>query len=330
MMETSVTTSTPTRYQGRLRPRKEGYEALLGRLSHQSVVKHYDAYADIAWDSSDFAIDPEDPRWELPEDDTLSVTAWYRSQPEPVRARIGLHATACKMRVGVEFENVLKRGLLEFAATLPSDAPELRYAYHEVIEEAQHSLMFSEFVRRTGLQVPGLSARMQWYARRVVSFGRRFPELFFVFVLGGEEPIDHAQRRALASSRNIHPVLRRIVQIHVTEEARHLCFAHEYLRRAVPALKPTRKLALQMRAPFILGMMTPMMMQAPEFLIRTYGIPDEAVRDAYTDNAIHRCRVHESLESVRQLCIELGIVGNGWTRLLWRHLGLWPDAQQGG
>jgi hypothetical protein len=125
-------------------------------------------------------------------------------------------------------------------------------------------------------------------------------------------------------------VLRRIVQIHVTEEARHLCFAHEYLRRAVPALKPTRKLALQMRAPFILGMMTPMMMQAPEFLIRTYGIPDEAVRDAYTDNAIHRCRVHESLESVRQLCIELGIVGNGWTRRLWRHLGIWPDAQQAG
>ena len=326
-MDTAPLSSTPTRYQGRLRPRKEGYQALLGRLSHQSVVKHYDAYADIAWDSPDFAIDPEDPRWELPENDTLGATAWYRSQPEPVRARLGLHAIAGKMRVGVEFESVLKRGLLEFAATLPSDAPELRYAYHEVIEEAQHSLMFSEFVRRTGLQVPGLSARMQWYARRVVSFGRKFPELFFVFVLGGEEPIDHAQREALASSRNIHPLLRRIVQIHVTEEARHLCFAREYLRRTVPALGPTRKLLLSLRAPFILSLMAPMMMQAPECLIHTYGIPGEVVREAYTDNAVHRQRVHESVESVRQLCIELGIVSTGWTRLLWRRLGIWPDAQ---
>src|SRR5439155_23141158 len=41
------------------------YQHLLRRLSHQSVVKHFDAYADIDWDAEDYRIDPEDPRWEL-------------------------------------------------------------------------------------------------------------------------------------------------------------------------------------------------------------------------------------------------------------------------
>ena len=31
------------------------YRRLLDRLSHQSVVKHYDAYADIPWDDPDLA-----------------------------------------------------------------------------------------------------------------------------------------------------------------------------------------------------------------------------------------------------------------------------------
>ncbi len=33
------------------RTREESYAALVARLSHQSVVKHFDAYADIPWDS---------------------------------------------------------------------------------------------------------------------------------------------------------------------------------------------------------------------------------------------------------------------------------------
>ena len=125
------------------------YQLLLRRLSHQSVVKHFDAYADVDWDAAEHRIDPEDPIWELDADDVLGATAWYRDQPQPVRARLGLHLIAAKMKIGTQFENVLQRGLLEFAWTLANGVPEFRYAYHEVIEEGQHSLMFQEFVNRT-------------------------------------------------------------------------------------------------------------------------------------------------------------------------------------
>ncbi len=302
--------------------RQETYPQLVARLSHQSVVKHFDAYADIAWDDPDFRIDPEDPRWELSADDVLGATAWYRSRPQAVRARIGLHMMATFMKIGLQFEGVLKRGLLEFALDLPNRSPEFRYAYHEVIEEAQHSLMFQEFVNRSGFDIPGLGWWERMGARLVMSFGRTFPELFFVFVLGGEDPIDHVQRMALRSGRDIHPLLRRIMQIHVTEEARHLCFARHYLKEHVGELGPVRRLLLSRGAPVILAIMAQMMMRPSRQIVRTYEIPGSVIREAYTRNPVHRARTLEALRKVRELCTELGLITPAATRV-WRLLGIW-------
>jgi len=41
----------------------EDWHTLLDRLNHQSVHKHFDAYADIDWNSEELRLDPEDPRW---------------------------------------------------------------------------------------------------------------------------------------------------------------------------------------------------------------------------------------------------------------------------
>src|SRR2546426_9239550 len=233
--------------------RRESFAQLVSRLSHQSVVKHFDAYADIAWDTEEFHVDPLDARWELAEDDVLGSSAWYRDQPPAVRARLGLHLVAHFMKIGLQFEGVLKQGLLAFAASLPNRSPEFRYVYHEIIEEAQHALMFQEFVNRSGFDLRGLTGVHRFLAGRVPTLARVFPELFFVFVLGGEDPIDHVQRRALRRAQPVHPLLRRIMQIHVTEEARHLCFARHYLKEHVPHLGRARRAALALRAPVVLS-----------------------------------------------------------------------------
>ncbi|HWP66340.1 MAG TPA: diiron oxygenase [Candidatus Limnocylindria bacterium] len=301
----------------------EHYAALLARLSHQSVVKHYDAFADIAWDAPEMRIDPDDSRWILSQDDPLGRTAWYRSQPPGVCSRIGLHMICTFMQIGIEFESVLQRGLLNFAQSLPHGAPEFRYAYHEVIEEGQHSLMFAEFVRRAGLPVRGLQWWQKIGAAQVMRFGRTFPELFFVFVLGGEDPIDHVQRRVLASGRDVHPLIRRIMQIHVTEEARHLCFARHFLRRRVPQLSGVKRFILSRRAPIILAIMSQMMMRPSPTIVRTYGIPPEVIREAYTHNPEHRARTQEAVAKVRSLLAELGLYEGGAVRV-WKLLGLAP------
>jgi hypothetical protein len=302
----------------------DNWERLLDRLNRQSVVKHFDAYADVAWDDPALAIDASDSRWALSADEPLGATTWYQSLPPEERSRIGLHMIASTMKTGLQFESILKRGLLEWAAGLPNGSPEFRYAYHEVIEEAQHSLMFQEFVNRAGFDVAGLSPAMQFQARQIVRLGRRFPELFFVFVLGGEDPIDHVQRRALQRG-DAHPLLQRIMRIHVTEEARHLSFARSYLRRRVPTLSRSRRWQLAARAPLILAAMTRLMMEPPSQLIREHGIPAAVIRAAYRDNPQHRERALESMRKVRELLVELGLVPPS-ARHLWNRLGIWDEA----
>ena len=305
--------------------RSESYGALVARLARQSVVKHFDAYADVDWDAPEHAIDQTDPIWALDADDPLGATSWYRALPAETRARLGLHLIASQVKLGLEFERTLKIGLLEFASTLDDAAPQFRYAYHEVIEETQHSLMFRELLLRIGLEVPGLGWRDRMGARRVGRLGRTFPPLFFLFVLGGEEPIDYEQRRLLRSGIALHPLVARIMRIHVTEEARHICFAREYLRDRVPRLPAARRASLAIQAPLLLADMTNHMMRPSAHVVRTYGMPDAVVREAFTESTAHRRFVMDSLAHVRGLCAELGLVGP-WMLPLWRRLGMWDDA----
>jgi len=304
-------------------PRK-AYAARIDQLSEKSVAKHFDAYEDIAWNDPRFQIHLDDPRFEKSGDDVLGRTDWYRSQPAAVRARIGLHHLAAQMKFGIDFEAVLSRGLLEFTSTLPNGAPEFRYAYHEIVEEAQHSMMFQEFVNRTGLPVKGLGGLVRFTSRFVPRLGRSFPELFFLYVLAGETPIDRVQRTALAEL-DLHPLQRRVLQIHVTEEARHICFAKAYLREHVPRLNALRRFTLAVRAPAILSTMARQMLDPPAALVRTYGIPKSVVREAYIDNPEHHAQVVAGLEPIRTLCEELGLI-SGLPAALWRAFGLQPRA----
>ena len=165
---------------------EDAYHRLLARLSHQSVVKHYDAYADIPWDDPAYAIDPATPGSRSPS----TILSGPRRGTAPAAGDAGAPRAAHVRdlhRIGWSFESILKRGMLEFVSALPDDAPEFRYAYHEIIEEAQHSLIFHEFVRRSGLEVrpPRLLGLGQ---HRVPRLGRRFPELFFMLVSAARTP----------------------------------------------------------------------------------------------------------------------------------------------
>jgi len=299
----------------------DNYEKLLGRLSDQSVRKHCDAYVDVAWDTPELAIEAQDPRWELPAWDELGGTGWYRAQPAAVRRGIGLHLIAGRMKVGWQFENVLQRGLLTFVEALPNHAPEFRYAHHEIIEESQHSLMFQEFVDRTTLDIPVFPLWMRLGNRPVIGSASWFPEMFFLHVLAGEEPIDYLQRKILREHAELHPLVRRLTQLHITEEARHVCFAREYLSRRVPELGPVRKALLRLQAPFVFfGTATLMLRPLPD-LVRSFEIPREVLRAAYHHNPRHRQLMADSLAKVRTLCEEIEIL-TPRMQPVWRRLGI--------
>ena len=299
-----------------------GYERTVRKLGQASVKKHFDAYADIDWDHPAHRIEADDPRFELDDDEPLGATDWYRALPQATRARIGLHVVASRMRTGIDFEAILSRGLLELASVRACGSAELRYAYHEVIEESQHSLMFQELVHRTGMATEGLSGFERFASRGVPRLGRTFPECFFVHVLAGEAPVDQLQRRLLARARPVHPLLRRIMQIHVTEEARHICFAEQFLDRNVPCLGPIKAWRLAIGAPFIIQSTVATMLRTPRDVVRAHAIPRAVVREA-DSGLVHARQLEEGIAPIRARMATLGVL-DAHTAPLWRWLGLLP------
>ncbi|MET8862611.1 diiron oxygenase [Nonomuraea sp. NPDC004580] len=301
------------------------YRAVIERLSKASVDKHWEPYRDIPWDDPEFHVDPSDPRWELPGVDRLGGHPWYRAQPPEVRARIGLWRVATAMKIGLQFENLLKRGLLNYAYRLPNGSPEFRYVYHETIEEGHHGMMFQEFVNRTGMPIRGMPRPLSAVAQVAPWIPLVSTELFFVFVLGGEDPIDHVQRRVLKDGRPHHPLEEIIMRIHVAEEARHISFARHYLRNRVPRMPAYRRFLLGLFAPVVLGVMARIMLAPPGPMIRRFRIPAGVVADVYLRDPDAGREVRDSVARTRELCAEIGLV-NPVSRRVWKLMGIWADA----
>jgi len=297
---------------------------LAERLSRQSVEKHHDAYVDIAWDDPELAIGPDDPRGGLFAFDPLAQTDWFRAQPPELQARIGLHRVCAAFKVGMQFENLLQRGLLTYAFRLPNGAPEYRYLHHEVIEESQHSLMFQELVNRSQMPVDGMPRWLRTVAPPAVTVIQRlFPELFFLLVLGGEDPVDHLQRRQLREGTS-HPLVERIMRIHVTEEARHIAFARTYLKDLVPTLSTARRKHLALRVPLVLWIMAPLMVDPTPELHRAHGVPKAVLAEARRSPEGRQLR-KDSVAKIRRLCGELGLL-TPTARRVWKRCGLWDRA----
>ncbi len=81
-------------------------------MSEASVDLHFDAFKDIDWDHPDYAVDPTDPRWILPEADVLGRHPWYRGLPEDEQIRVGLYLQANVTKVGQQFEQMLIGGVM--------------------------------------------------------------------------------------------------------------------------------------------------------------------------------------------------------------------------
>lgn len=302
---------------------KKSYLGVIDRLNKASVDKHWEAYADIPWDDPEFTVDKTDPRWVLPEFDRLGETAWYKAQPPEIQAQIGLWRVATAMKIGLQFENLLKRGLLNYAYRLPNGRPEFRYVYHETTEECHHGMMFQEFVNRTKMPIRGMPRALNLIAQAAPWIPLVSTEMFFVFVLGGEDPIDYVQRKSLKGGHIKHPLEETIMKIHIAEEARHISFARHYLKHRVPNMTPARRRILGVATPVVLGVMARIMLSPPGPMVRHFNIPKDVVRAAYK-NPASQAEISNSVGKIRDLMAELGVIGPV-NRRVWKAFGIWDE-----
>lgn len=302
---------------------KKSYLGVIDRLNKASVEKHWEAYADIPWDDPEFTVDKNDARWVLPEFDRLGETAWYQAQPPEIQAQIGLWRVATAMKIGLQFENLLKRGLLNYAYRLPNGRPEFRYVYHETTEECHHGMMFQEFVNRTKMPIRGMPRALSLIAQAAPWIPLVSTEMFFVFVLGGEDPIDYVQRKSLKGGHIKHPLEETIMKIHIAEEARHISFARHYLKHRVPNMSPARRRILGVATPVVLGVMARIMLSPPGPMVRHFNIPKDVVRAAYR-NPASQAEISNSVGKIRDLMAELGVIGPV-NRRVWKAFGIWDE-----
>ncbi|MGW5311710.1 AurF N-oxygenase family protein [Nocardia thailandica] len=296
------------------------YRDILRGLSEGSVTKHFDPYVDIDWDSPDFVVDPTDRRWIMPVEDPLGRHPWYRAQPVERQIEMGMWRQAGIAKVGLDFEQLLIRGLMQYLVSVPNGDPEFRYVTHEAAEECNHTMMFQEMINRIGhLDVIGMGPIDRKLTMIIWPAVKYFPELFFTMILGGEEPIDHLQKSLLRGSPNLHPMVRRVMQIHVAEEARHISFAHEYLRRNVPGMNVATKFVLSLAFPLAMRIMLDMIATPPKEFVEKFAIPDQVMREAYWGDPESRRQIRDIFADVRALAEHSGLM-NPIARRAWQLL----------
>lgn len=298
------------------------YRDLLGTLSEGSVHKNFDPYLDIAWDSAEFAIDRDDPRWILSaETDPLGATSWYRGLPRERRIEIGRMREANSIKVGLGFESILIRLMMHYAMTLPNGSPEFRYCLHEMTEECNHIQMFQELVNRIGDDVPGMRRHFRILSPLVGVLGGYFPIIGFIGILGGEEPIDHYQKSLIRAGAEMPPAVRRVMQIHIAEEARHISFAGEFLRTHTGRLGPVRRSVVSVLFPLAMRWLVGEIMTPSRAFAAELGIPPQVRSEAFWSSARSREILAGYFGDMRGLAQDLGLM-NRVSRAVWRRAGI--------
>ena len=293
------------------------YVDMLTTLSEGSVRRNFNPYTDIEWNSPEFAVIDNDERWILPASDPLGRHLWYKAQPVERQIEIGRWRQANVAKVGLQFELILIRGLMNYASWVPNGSPEYRYCLHESVEECNHTMMFQEMVNRIGADAPGMPRLLRWLSPLIPLAAGPLPIPFFFGVLAGEEPIDHTQKMVLREGKSLHPIMERVMAIHVAEEARHISFAHEYLRKRVPNLKGRRRFWLSLNVPIIMRVLCQAIVVPPRSFWNEFDIPRSVRKELFFRSPESRQFLRDMFADVRMLCYDTGLM-NPFAKMVWR------------
>jgi hypothetical protein len=292
------------------------YVETLATLSEGSVRRHFNPYTDIDWDAPKFSVTQNDPRWVLPASDPLGCHSSYTAQPLDKQIAMGMWREANIAKVSLHLESVLVRGLMQYAFWVPTGSPEHRYCLHEAVEECNHTLMFQELVNRIGVNVPGMPRLLRWISPVVPLYAGPLPAVFFFGVLAGEVPVEHMQKNVLREGKSLHPIMEKVMAIHVAEEARHISFAHEYLRKRVPRMRRYSRFWLSLYVPVVMRVLCQAIVVPPLSFFKEFDI-GRSVRKEFFNAPESRQTLRNMFSDVRMLCYDVGLM-NPIARLMWR------------
>ncbi|MFE9408191.1 diiron oxygenase [Streptomyces sp. NPDC006704] len=205
---------------GLLRDREQVAERLL-----ESSAKHsFDPDKELDWDAP-----LEDGKWFWPPE-LLSLydTPLWRRMSEDQRMELARHEAASLASLGIWFEIILMQLLVRHIYDKSVTSNHVRYALTEIADECRHSMMFARMIKKGGAPTYPVP-RIYHNLARVLKTVSTTPGSFAATLLG-EEILDWMQRLTFPDDR-VQTIVRGVTRIHVVEEARHVRYAREELRR---------------------------------------------------------------------------------------------------
>ena len=209
-------------------------DAIAARLLRASSQKSFDPEVDVEWDQP---LPPD--MFYMPEHRvSLYGTPLWETMSRRQRIDLSRHEIASTASVGIWFELILLQLLARHVYDIDPTADHVRYALVEIGDECRHSVMFSRLIEKLGCPAygPGPVAHRLGRFMKTTAGGAQM----FAAILIAEEILDTLQRELMADE-TVQPLVRRVSQIHVIEEARHVRYARDELRRQVAVASPPAK-----------------------------------------------------------------------------------------
>ncbi|OXR39773.1 hypothetical protein B7C42_08158 [Nocardia cerradoensis] len=199
-------------------------DQVAARLIEGSVRRSHNSLLEIDWDA------PQDPDlfYMPPELVTLYGTPLWESMTHRQRVELSRQEVANTFSRAVWFENTLNQGLLRAMLHQDPTSAHVHYALTELGDETRHMVMFGKMISAIGAEPYRLSLIQALTVQAMPLFYRGL--MLYLAALCGEEVIDDVQRKFLRHP-DLQPIVAQTMRIHIAEEARHIRFAREGVRR---------------------------------------------------------------------------------------------------
>ena len=212
-----------------------GREEFSERLLKGSVKRSYAPIVDIDWDAP---LDP-DKFYLPPKTVSLYGTPLWDDMSRAQQIDLSRQELVNTLSAGIWFENMLNQALLRKMIHQDPTARATHYALTELGDETRHMVMFGKAIERVGAK----PMQPRLYQRMIINaLPLAFRDsLLWMAALIGEEIFDSLQRQMM-DDPDLQPMVQRLMRIHVTEEARHIQFARDGLRKRAPHMRRINKL----------------------------------------------------------------------------------------
>ena len=286
------------------------------RLLKGSVRKSYEPVVDIDWDAP---LDP-DKFYLPPAVVSLYGTPIWEAMSRAEQIELSRQELVNTLSAGIWFENILNQALLRKMMHQDPTAATTHYELTELGDETRHMVMFGKAIARVGAD----PVRPKLYQRIIINalpFAFR-GSVLWVAALIGEEIFDSLQRQMMDDDE-LQPVVQRLMRIHVTEEARHIQFARDGLRKRAPTMSRATRMwvgNLQgLGAPFFRFLFTNTVQY------RRCGLDGRAAR-RMARRSPHRLDVQiAGFAPLASFLEEVGLMGP-IARRMWRRCGFLPSG----